>query len=90
MTKKLSFGYNPKSLKKVFDKYCDKSNWKNKCTAIVPDKKTADKVEKAIIFFHGAKPSVREVPTYWRHKEGLVTFQGKPKYIVESEGYSAY
>ena len=43
-------GYKENKLRKLFNLYSDKKNWKNAFEAIVPTKKEADKLEKSILF----------------------------------------
>jgi len=79
--------YYISELRKTFEKYQDKDDWKNNAEAIVDSEKEAIKVADSFEYFHGTKPKIEEIPTIMKHKEGLVTFQGKPKYRVYSEGY---
>jgi len=76
-----------KELKPIFDKYSNKSNWKKSFTAIVNTKSEAKKLADAIVWFHGTKPKIEEIPVAVRHKEGLIWMRGKSKYRVTSKGY---
>lgn len=79
-------GYNESELQNVFKEHSDKMDWKKSFSAIIPTKKEADKLEKAIIFFHGCKPETEMIRVPIRHKQGLVYF-GMNAYEVKSKGY---
>ncbi len=86
-------GYEISELKKVFDEYHDKDNWKNPVEAIfevedanvVPHK--AQVLMKAIEFYQGVEPKIvySSIAVY-PHKDAL-TKVWKNVYIVKSAGY---
>jgi len=79
-------GYKENKLRKLFNLYSDKKNWKNAFEAIVPTKKEADKLEKSILFFHGCEPTTKKINVPIRHKQGLV-YLSSEVYLVKSRGY---
>jgi hypothetical protein len=79
-------GYKIGELRKVFSKYQDKTRWKNPISAYIFDREEANKLKMAIRYFQGDVATEEIVSVPVRHKEGLVTMEGKA-YHIKSRGY---
>lgn len=90
--KNLRKKYQPdesKRLKPIFHRYCNKIDWKRPFNATVETKEKANKLSEAIRWFHASEPKIVKVSTTIRHKQGLISMQGKSMYRVTSKGYQA-
>jgi len=83
-------GYTESDLIGIFNKYKDQENWKKPFNAIVITEEDKNKLETAIIFYHGAKPITVPIEVIVTpHKDALVKMVANG-YQIKSIGYRCY
>ena len=83
-------GYSETDLKEIFNKYKDQENWKKPFNAIIISEEDKNKLETAIMFYHGSQPITVPIEVIVTpHKEALVKMVANG-YKIESVGYDCY
>jgi hypothetical protein len=69
-------GYLVEDLHAIFNKYCNKEEWKYPFEAVITSKKEKDMLMRAIIFMFGDKPTAKRI--------------GKSVWVITTRGYQAW